>query len=303
MIRQDLSSRRDVLRQSRTPFVHALVVYAQPPTSAKPGDEAIVLSDGTIEGFVGGDCAEATVRQQSLETLHSGETMLLRITPDVENDVVGKKVVHNPCLSGGTLEVFLEPLIPPPLVYVIGNTPVAESLVSLGSVVGYAMATYSGTIAKDAHALVVASHGKNEDEALVDALVEGVPYVGLVASKKRGADVVARLAIDEALKAKVRTPAGLPIGAYTAGEIALSILAEIVAERPSGVVGCYEGTRALTTEIDPVCGMEVVVSEASLHSVHPDPDQNGRLVWFCGNGCQRAFLADPTAFAGARGNH
>ncbi|WP_298384301.1 XdhC family protein [Ferrimicrobium sp.] len=304
MSRQNLSSRQAVLYASRTPYVHALVVYAQRPTSAKPGDEALVLADGTIEGFVGGECAEATVRQQSLAALRSGESVLVRITPEAEADVAGKKVVHNPCLSGGTLEVFLEPLIPSPLVYVIGNTPVAESLMSVGSAAGYVMQTYAGAIDDDACALVVASHGKNEDEALVAALKAGVPYVGLVASRRRGASVVARLPVDDALKARIKTPVGLAIGARTAGEIALSILAEIVAERPSPIVGGDQRVATPATQIDPVCGMEVVVSDTSLHSTHPDPREQGRLVWFCGPGCQQAFLADPAAFAGTtRADH
>ena len=123
MAAQALHERAESLRASRVPFVHARVVLAERPTSAKPGDEALVLADGVIEGFVGGTCAESTVRLQALGLLSSGDSMLLRITPEPENDQPGKTVVHNPCLSGGTLEIFLEPVLPLPLVAVLGDEP------------------------------------------------------------------------------------------------------------------------------------------------------------------------------------
>ena len=231
-LRQDLSARSVELRASRIPFVHARVVLAERPTAAKPGDEGIILADGTMEGFVGGDCAEITVRQQSLEALKAREPVLLRITPTPEPNQPGKIVVHNPCLSGGTLEIFLEPLVPPPLVHVLGTAPTAGALLSLGRHLGYAMSPYKGRVGVDAAALVVASHGQDESEALVAALQAGVPYVGLVASRNRGRAVVDNLPVSADLKAKVHTPAGLDIGATTAEEVAISILAEIVASRP-----------------------------------------------------------------------
>ena len=119
------------------PFVHARVVLAERPTSAHPGDEAIVLADGTIEGFVGGDCAESTVRAQALTLLDSGESVVLRISPTPEEPVPGKLMAHNPCLSGGTLEIFLEPQRPAPLVAVYGDSPIANALAAVGAAIGY----------------------------------------------------------------------------------------------------------------------------------------------------------------------
>ncbi len=291
MTRQDLSARSAALRASRVPFVHARVVFAERPTSAKPGDEAIVLADGAMEGFVGGDCAEATVRQQSLDALPLGETVLLRITPEPEPDQPGKRVVHNPCLSGGTLEVFLEPSLPPPLVHVVGDSPTAHAVIALGRVLGYAMAPYEGVLEPDAAALVVASHGKGEEEPLVAGLQAGVPYVGLVASRRRGEGVLAAMQVPDELRAKVHTPAGLDIGAATAEEVALSILAEIVACHPKAVNAAWPPLAAVRCETDPVCGMEVLVTKDALTAVH-----EGREVWFCGPACRRSFLAEPDAF-------
>src|SRR6478736_82103 len=104
---EHVRERADALRRQRAPYVHARVVLAERPTSAKPGDEALVLADGTIEGFVGGTCAESTVRAQGLALLDSGESLLLRISPVEEPQQSGKLTVVNPCLSGGTLEIFL----------------------------------------------------------------------------------------------------------------------------------------------------------------------------------------------------
>jgi xanthine dehydrogenase accessory factor len=295
VLRQDLSGRSVELRAARVPFVHARIVLAERPTSAKPGDEAIILADGTVEGFVGGDCAETTVRQQAIEALRTQEAALLRITPLPEPAQPGKVVVHNPCLSGGTLEIFLEPLVPPPLVHVVGTAPTAGALLSLGRRLGYAMSAYEGRVSGDAAALVVASHGHQEQEALVAALEAGVPYVGLVASRKRGRAVVEGLAVSDDLKAKVHTPAGLDIGAATAEEVALSILAEIVASHPRAARSPNQAATVLPrTEIDPVCGMSVLASADAVHI--DDPERGGRAVWFCGPGCRKAFLADPEAY-------
>ena len=282
MIRQDLSQRSASLRSERTPFVHARVVWAERPTSAKPGDEAIVLADGAIEGFVGGECAEATVIRESLAALPGGEPVLLRITPTVEPDQPGKHVVHNPCLSGGTLEIFLEPAVPSPLVQVVGDSPTAQALVALGRPLGYSMQLWDGTAAPDAAAVVVASHGKGEEAALVSAVETGVPYVGLVASRKRGAAVVAGLPVSPELQSRVRAPAGLDIGAATAEEVALSILAEIVAGQPRRGREGHPLVADVCQAVDPICGMTVMITEEALHIDD---------VYFCCPGCMKAYQA------------
>ena len=129
-----MAARVRELSAERVPFVHATVVRAQVPSSAKAGDDAVVLPDGTIEGFVGGQCAETSVRVAALGALRDGETVLLRVLPDDSApfpDSPGAKVVVNECLSGGALEIFLQPMLPAPLVEVVGNTPVADALVRI----------------------------------------------------------------------------------------------------------------------------------------------------------------------------
>lgn len=302
----DLRVLLDRLRAARIPFVLATVVRAERPTSAKPGDSAVVLPDGTVEGFVGGVCAESTVRLEGLRLLRSGESGLLRVTPEAgaEVEVEGVRTVNNPCLSGGTLEIFMEAVIPPMLVAVFGESPVARAMVRVGSALDFdvrATTDPHASVLPDTTAVLVASHGRDEETALRAACVAKVPYVALVASPKRAAAVLGMLEVSEAERAAVRAPAGLDIGARTPEEIALSVFAEIVARRPrpvtpdpatlaAGLAGSDPG--APTESLDPVCGMTVAVSPASLALPRDDA-----TVYFCGTGCREAYRADPDRYA------
>lgn len=314
----DLAQRAAALREARVPFVHARVVLAEKPTSSKPGDEALVLDDGTIEGFVGGSCAASTVRETALSTLASGEAVLLRITPEPEDDdQPGKLTVHNHCLSGGTLEIFLEPELPATLVAVIGASPIALALHRLGPAAGFAVQASDGQLPDGAAAVVVAAHGHGDEARVIRAALDaGAGYVGLVASPRRGGAVVGMLDLDDAEAARVHTPAGLDLGARTPEEIALSILAQIVAQRPAATTPSSPapcGGASVTddphghlhdagevggTAIDPVCAMTVQRSPDALQLDHSSARFEG-TVYFCGVGCKQAFAADPTAFEDA----
>jgi xanthine dehydrogenase accessory factor len=304
-------------------FVAATVVRAQSPTSVRAGDSAIVRPDGTIEGFVGGTCAAASVRIYSLRAMQSGEPLLLRILPGAADGQPeadeGAVTVKNPCLSGGALEVFLEPHLPPATIRVVGSAPIAATLADLARRLGYAVESGSAEEAEpspDDAAVVVASHGHDEERVLTAALRRGVPYVALVASEVRGQAVRDSLDLPEEDRARLYTPAGLEIGAQTPDEIALAILAQIVALRPSGGPGgamrpSPAGTAAskqdrraedvpaepaaapapaivsTETAVDPVCGMEVAVSDASIQL-----ERGGEVYYFCSEGCRDTFSAE-----------
>jgi xanthine dehydrogenase accessory factor len=287
MITGDLVKAMDRLRAEREPFVVATVVRAARPTSVRPGDSALVKTDGTIDGFVGGVCAQASVRLHAARALETGEAVLLRLMPGAgpeEATQDGVVVAHNPCLSGGSLEIFLEPQLAAPRIVVAGETPIARALAKVAGAAGYDVARGSAVGAEDA-AFVVASHGSDEEAALVRALEAGVSYVGLVASPKRGAAVRDSLDVDEALRAVIHTPAGLDIGARTPEDVAISILAEIVAERRAPAPPPQ-------TAVDPVCGMEVLADESSVHL-----DLDGERVYFCCEGCRTTYAE---RHAGAR---
>ncbi len=284
-----LVRRMEVLRTERTPFVRATVVRAQQPSSAHPGDAAIVHADGSIEGFVGGQCAEMSVRAAALEALRAGETMLLRVLPGDGvpfPETPGAHVVVNPCLSGGALEIFLEPLLPPARITVIGRGPIARSIQELGGPLGYVVELAdSGPGVAGALAVIVATLGGDEAGAIRAALDAGVPYVGLVASPRRGSAVLTAVDPTADERARIHTPVGLDIGARNAPEIALSILAEIVAARRLDGVEAPLATPAPTTATDPVCGMGVGPGALSLHV-------GDETVWFCGPGCRDRYAAD-----------
>lgn len=284
-----ISERAQQLLAARTPFVHATVVRAQPPTSAYPGDEAILLADGTIEGFVGGQCAQNSVRKAALGVLQAGESVLLRVLPDGDvhfPEAPGACVVVNPCLSGGSLEIFLTPQLPAPLIRIYGVTPIADALMQLCGVLGYD--ARRDTDLADTSAVVIASHGGPEAELIRTALDNGVGYIGLVASKVRGASILNELELSDVERACIHTPVGLPIGAKTPAEIAVSIAAELIAAvrdgsliRPATPVN--GGAREA---VDPVCGMTVPIGPATEHL-----ELGGADYWFCCPGCRTAFAA------------
>jgi len=305
-----LTARANDLASRREPYVHATVVRAQHPTSAHAGDTALVLPSGEIQGFVGGNCVESSVREYSQQVLASQEPLLLRVVPGEPSRTAGEGAVEvsNPCLSGGAIEIFLQPHIPPPRVVVVGTTPVAQALETLGSGVGLAVELTDGESAApragDA-ALIVASHGKAEEVALEAALRAGVPYVALVASGTRGTAVLESLDVDQAQRDRVFTPAGLQLGARSPGEIALSILAQLIQERSRSRHAAPAAPATLSpdrpepaatdspaTAIDPVCGMTVAAAESSLQLEH-----NGVTVYFCSPGCRAAFRKDPERYA------
>jgi xanthine dehydrogenase accessory factor len=320
-----VANRQRELEQQHQSYVRATVVRTQHPTSARAGDVAVVDARGTMTGFVGGSCVEASVRQFSLHALEAGEPVLLKVRPgDVgQTQHEGAIEVHNPCLSGGSIDVFLEPVIPAAHVVVVGDAPVAQSLATLGADLGFEIELVDGESWQPSDgdaAVIVASHGRGEEMALERALGAGVPYVGLVASEKRGAAVVASLNVDDVLRRRVHTPAGLRLGGTVPAEIALGILAELVQLRAMGgsphsdiVAGDGEhddhdehgghgghegqvrgGASSLRMVTDPVCGMTVVAADPTLHVTHGE-----MTVWFCSDGCRAHFVKDPERYAEA----
>jgi xanthine dehydrogenase accessory factor len=250
------------------------------------------LSDGTIEGFVGGHCAKESVRAAAFTTLRDGEALLLRVLPDdstVFPETPGAQLTINPCLSGGALEIFLEPQLPPAIVEVFGDTPVADAVAALAETVGFAVGrSLPGRAVEGAVAVIVSTHGHDEPECIRAALDAGVGFIGLVASRVRGESVLDAMDLTPAERARVHTPVGVDIGAKTAAEIGLSIVAGIVAAvRVDGVVALdAEPIESPATAIDPICGMTVVVLPTTAHL-----RADGVDYWFCSQGCRDRYAA------------
>jgi len=283
------------------PFVLATVVRAEMPTSARPGDAAIILADGVVDGFVGGQCAEESVKVAAMGVLASGEPLLLRVLPAEEEgfpDRPGAQAVVNPCLSGGAIEVFLEPKLPAARIAVVGNTPIAEALVQFGTQLGYAMDHVPNGVpdASGSLAVLISSHGRHEEDSIRVALEAEVGFIGLVASRVRGGAVVASLGLNDDQATVVHSPVGVDIGARTAEEVALSVLAEVTAAvRLRGLTPPkFDAPPAPAEAIDPICGMTVVVGDQTPHLHHEGDDY-----WYCNVGCRSRHTEDLAIGAGA----
>jgi xanthine dehydrogenase accessory factor len=238
----------------------------------------------------------------ALKTIETGEPVLLRILPeDVgegEDDAIkedGAVTVKNTCLSGGAIEVFLEPVLPAPRVLIVGSTPIAGALERMGPDIGLdIVAVYDDApvLEEGDLAVVVAAHGRGELDALRAALEAGIPYVGLVASHKRGDGLIEELrssGVAQELLDKIDYPAGIEIGARTPPEIAMTILARVVETRRKTDYVPRRAAGAASPElaIDPICGMTV--------PAHPDTIQlehEGETIYFCRDACKAQYAAE-----------
>ncbi|MBP3044415.1 XdhC family protein [Arthrobacter jiangjiafuii] len=306
----DLAQRALAHEARNEPYVRATVVRAERPASARAGDTALLDADGTLHGFVGGHCVQGSVRDYGLQTLASGEPLLLRVLPGAPSRTAGEGAVEvsNPCLSGGAIEIFLQPQLPAPHLLVFGDTPVARALRALGACLDLDVELADGSAASPAAgdaAVIVASHGEDEEPALAAALAAGVPYIALVASAKRAAAVLASLDVDDDARQRIHSPAGLPLGARTPAETALSILAEFTALRAQARDEGTESTESTdhaepadqalagsTQAVDPVCGMHVTVAAGTLQAT-----AGGVVTYFCSPSCRLAFVAEPDRYA------
>jgi xanthine dehydrogenase accessory factor len=329
---RDFFERVTDLRREGRSFAMATVVGRRGPVSAHRGDHAIVHADGRMEGFVGGACLREIVRKQALETLRTGETRLLSVQPDADAGAgdARRLIVPMTCVSEGAVDVYIEPCLRPRRVVVVGATPVAEALARTAATLDYdvvrvvadderrdvEMQAAAGRFAVaglDAlgdvvsaggpgTAAVVVTQGHYDEPALEAILRAGVAaYVGLVASRKRGATV--KQWLEErgiAGAGEVRSPAGLDLGARTPPEVALSILAEIVQSRPDRALDtgvAVQGQAALAeaaapaVAIDPVCHMEVEMA-AARHTAEIDET----TYYFCCPHCRAAFLREPARY-------
>jgi xanthine dehydrogenase accessory factor len=327
------------LEAERRTFAVATVVAVRRPTSARPGAGGIVHPDGTIEGWVGGSCAQPVVVREALRSLADGEPRLLRLSKDAPSDARradGIIELVMTCHSGGTMEIYVEPHVPAPLLWIAGTTPIAGALASLGAAMGYRVSVFdpvadptafpgaervsseedlAAVDPESSPIIIVATQGQWDEEALFAALRREARYVGLVASPTRAAVVREYLrseGVPEDRLAALRAPAGLDIGAATADEIALSILAELVQVRrgrapfvaapgPATLAGAAIASEAAAIPIgeggivllDPVCGMTVRQKHVRHLAEH-----EGVVYAFCSLGCRTSFVREPTAYVG-----
>ena len=317
MFDQFLSKADELLRDGQS-FAIAVVVRYQAPISGKPGNKAIVFPDGKIWGWIGGGCAQPVVVQEALKALADGQPRLIRISPSSspEEGIVDYTMT---CHSGGTLDIYIEPVLPKPHILILGRSPVAKTLARLGKAIGYAVSVVAPGADRESFPdsdlvqaeldlgqlktapqifIVVSTQGEGDEEALEQALLTQAAYVAFVASKAKARKILDYLkergvAVDRL--SQVRAPAGLDIRAASPEEIAVSILAEIIQ---------VNGTRAAVPKAqtqlpvlkqetkDPICGMTVDVSVAKHKS-----EFHGKYFYFCCSSCKQTFDKQPEKYA------
>lgn len=292
------------LQRRGEPFALATVVRCEPPTSAKPGAKVLIREDGTVFGWVGGACAEPVVLREALNALRDGRSRLIGLVGERGRGpgrTEGMLEYPMTCHSGGTLEIYVEPYLPKPLLVLVGHGPVVETLATLGRAADYALVVLAedalreglGQLALTPRAsVIVATHADSDEDALEHVLGTEAGYVSLVASRRRAAVILERLkqrGVPPERLDRLKAPAGLDIGAVTPEEIAVSILAEVIHHHRSRKVASPEieirpAAPAVTEATDPICGMLVEVATAKYRS-----EASGQPVYFCCRHCKETF--------------
>jgi len=327
----ELLDRAVSMRSRGETFVMATVVWSAGLSSGKQGSRAIISQDGRMEGWLGGACAAPTLVRTAREVLTEGRARLVVLGPDhglAGGDREGVRTVPMACDSEGTMEVYLEPVFPPPHLVAVGNSPAVGALTAMARTLGWRTSVVDDGGRRDDHhpddrvfltldldevgvdrqtMVVVATQGHYDEEALSSALATPARYVGLVASRKRSGAVEEYLrerGIGEADLSRVRAPAGIDLGRVGHREMAVSILAELVAlrsmtprvsesevEGAAPAPGGGSGAASSSEVTDPVCGMMVITSHARFGVEH-----QGERYWFCAAGCETAFRRDPDRY-------
>lgn len=301
----DVVERASQLARDGVAFALATVVWRQGPSSGQQGARAIITADGDIHGFIGGACAEPVVVREAQRVIAQGVPQLLLLgtaqqfagaVPD------GMRTIPIACQSEGALEVYVEPVVPAPLLVVVGRSPMAHTLAELATALGWQAAVVdvagftAGPVDPRA-AVVVATQGQGDEDAVEHAARAEPAFLGVVASHRRGEAVLGYLqdrGVPGETLARIRVPVGLDLGHTSHREIAVSVLAELVQLRAAGALAGSPQPVAVEeagTTRDPVCGMTVTPGP----SAHPFT-YAGATYHFCCAGCRAAFEKDPTAY-------
>lgn len=322
-------------------FVIATVVRRDGFTSAHQGDMAIIDDAGGFHGWVGGGCTRPTVEREAKTVLASKTARLISLSPEPERDPrPGVLALPMTCSSGGTVEIYLDPVIASPRVALFGRSPIIAAIARVARAIGYLVDVADPDVQRDevpaadrvfasiaapeldgAQLIVVGTMGELDEDAVVRALAIKPAYLGVIASRRRFAllrDALIARGIGPSSITSIANPAGLDLGAREAGEVAISILAQMVARR-NGIVSVDESRSsagpsetnpaipvatklarrslplvtplAETTAIDPVCQMTVEIASAKHVAEH-----DGKTFYFCCGGCKTKFLARPHTF-------
>ncbi|MDG7022419.1 MAG: XdhC family protein [Nitrososphaerota archaeon] len=321
----DILLRALQLGESDEAFAIVGVTKTEGPTAVKAGNKSIIRQNGSIEGWVGGHCTEEEILRNALKAIEDGTTRTLKLST----------------CHGGTMDVYVEPYLPRRKLVVLGRVPIVSALSRLAEVLNFNVVVIDKNASKEKYPqadlvlktldeldsvrltrqtyVVIATMGERDQEYAARLVDCQVPYVGIVAGKKRASEILDFLSaagVRENQVSKVKSPAGIYIGALTAEEIALSIMAEIIelsrgqggdlreyarkgqnrSSHPRNRIASspqnmsrHGGEQVVV--VDPVCGMTVDAS----HPVHYSTVE-GRKIAFCSAACKEEFDKDPSKY-------
>jgi xanthine dehydrogenase accessory factor len=327
----DINDQASRLRAEGQPFVIATVVAYKSPQSARPGSKAIIIPDGSISGWIGGGCVQPIVIREAQKALNTGKPKLVSISPESRlGDWKGVEAYLMTCQGGGSLEIYLEPVLPKPELLIVGCSPIAQILAGLGQLLDFKVCVADPEATRDRFPeadlvltdleaarsrinsrsyVVVATMGNGDEEGLEAVVGTNPQYVGLVASKEK-AKALFQYIRDKGTPAehldRIKCPAGLELGGETLPEIALSVMAEItrlrravseqIVEQSKGSQGAslpvmQQASESLEESIDPVCGMTVATENARYKTVFEE-----KTFYFCCQRCKEAFERSPQLY-------
>jgi xanthine dehydrogenase accessory factor len=324
---EEFYDKLEELRKKNEPFATATVVRREVPSSGKSGDKAIVDKFGRMTGWIGGGCVKGIILKESDDAIKTGRSRLVKVGQSLgvekQDGVVDYKMT---CMSEGTVEVFIEPVLPPPHLVVIGKTAIAKALVKLAKTAGYRITAVAEGITlqtfdkvdelitqmkleevkiSPSSSIVICTQGEQDEDAIEQALQKNCTYIGFVASRKKKAGVFENLqhqGVDKKKLDIIKSPAGLDITAKRPEEVAISILAEIIQVHNNKP---YREESFISAEIEsngepgvkpayyinPVCGVPVDKNSPK-HII----EYEGEKVYFCCDGCKVKFEAEPAKY-------
>ena len=307
------------LSKNNQPFALAQIVRRVNPSSGKPGDKAIITKSGDIHGWIGGGCTRGIVLKESMLAISERKPRLVSIKPNASEKLDNyTKSYTMTCQSGGEVDVYIEPVLPKPNITVFGNSHIARALALLSSTMGnntnmvlsntndrptqdlgtiHDLAKYKPDISIADHYIIVCTQGEGDTKALDLAMQSGAKYTAFVASRLKAASIFGDLrqqGYKSSAFTNIKTPAGIDINAKTPEEVAISILAEIIADYRSEKSAAADEPAAVLNDdyyMNPVCNIPVQKSTAK-HVVKYKKEN----VYFCCDGCKVSFEKNPKMY-------
>ncbi len=258
-----------------------------------------------MHGWVGGACAEPVLIREALDVIERGEPRLIWLgqNDELEGMHIPQGVVTVPisCQSDGALQIYIEPAQVAPHLVIVGRSPMAATLAEMAGLLDWRGdlldgSEFSAASCSPRSAVVVATQGHGDEEVVETAVAAGPAYLGVVSSGRR-AEALRAFLVDRGVSREqvdaVRMPVGLDLGHTTHREVAVAVLAELVALRAAGDLPSGGGASVVRPEyrVDPVCGMSVAVDDSN----HP-LEHEGETYYFCCPGCRYSFKKDPAQF-------